>query len=79
MIDIGKKWQNVSIQECMKVNAKLPLPKNEGEADKFREITGGDNTWIGITDLTWSGVKENWTDVEGNQVGNAYVNFRVTI
>ena len=77
MVYMGKKGQNQAMEECKSLNAQLPLPKSKGEADEFRKITGSDHTWIGIRDLTKGGVQANWTDVEGNQIGNAYVNLRV--
>ena len=61
------------------MNAQLPLPKSKGEADKLRNITGFDNVWIGIRDLTKSGDQSKWKDVEGNSIGKAYVNLRVEI
>ena len=76
---MGKKGQNAAMDECKSLNAKLPLPKSKGEADEFRKITGSDKTWIGIKDLTKGGVPANWKDVEGNPIGNAYVNLRVKI
>ena len=74
----GERSQNRAMDECKKLNAKLPLPKSEGEANEFRKITGTDSTWIGIRDLTKSGNKSKWKDVEGNPIRNAYVNLRVT-
>ena len=74
MVYKGKKGQNTAMDECKRLNAKLPLPKSEGEADEFRKITGTDSTWIGIRDLYKSGDKSKWKDVEGNPIGNAYVN-----
>ena len=79
MVFMGKKGQNAAMDECKSLNAKLPLPKNKEEADEFRKITGSDKTWIGIKDLTRGGVKASWKDVEGNPIGNAYVNLRVKI
>ena len=77
MAYMGQKGQNAAMEECKKLNAKLPLPKNKEEAEKFRKITLA-NTWIGIRDFTMGGVKANWKDVEGNPIGNAFVNSRVT-
>ena len=79
MVFMGKKGQNAAMDECERLNAKLPLPKSKGEADEFRKIIGNDRFWIGIKDLAKSGDKSKWKDVEGNPIGNAYVNFRVTI
>ena len=78
MVYMGKKGQNAAMDECKNLNAQLPLPKSKGELDEFIKIVGKDRIWIGIRDLTKSGVKANWKDVEGNTIGNAYVNLRVT-
>ena len=77
MVYMGKNGQNAAMDECKMLNAQLPLPKSKGEADEFRTITGTDSTWIGIRDLTESGDKTKWKDVEGNPIGNGYVNLRV--
>ena len=77
MVYKGKKGQNEAMDECKTLNAQLPLPKNKNEADEFRKITGTDFFWIGIRDLTKSGDPSKWKDVEGNTIGNAYINLRV--
>ena len=79
MVNKGKKGQNEAIDECKKLNAQLPLPKSKNEADKLREVTGTDNVWIGIRDLTKSGDESKWKDAEENIIGNRYVNLRVII
>ena len=78
----GLKGQNAAMDECKKLNARLPLPKSKGEADEFRKVTKTVKTqyyrvWIGIRDLLFTGVRSEWKDVEGNVIGSAYVNFRV--
>ena len=83
MVYMGRKGQNEAMDECKMLNAQLPLPKSKGEAYMFRSITHtrkipGRHVWIGIRDLTKSADKSKWKDVEGNLVGNAYVNLRVT-
>ena len=75
----GRKGQNKAMAECRTLNATLPLPKNKGEADKLKKITGFVSFWLGIKDVTRGKVKANWKDVEGNAIGNSYVNLRVTI
>ena len=79
MVYKGNKGQNEAMAECATLNAKLPLPKSLGEADKFRTITGLLMTWIGIRDLTKSGDPSKWEDFEGNLIRKAYVNLRVII
>ena len=65
------------MDECKALDAQLPLPKSKGEADAFRKITGTDNTWMGIRDLTKSKTQSQWKDAEGNPINSAYVNLRV--
>ena len=77
MVNHGKKHQEAAIDFCKKMNARLPLPKSEGEATKFLKITGSEKVWIGITDSKKSGKMAEWIDIEGNQVGHSYVNLRV--
>ena len=79
MVDKGRKGQNEAMEECKTLNAQLPLPKSKGEADELRKVTGKNNAWIGIRDLTKSGIQSKWRDVEGNLIGDAYVNVRVII
>ena len=82
MVDKGIKGQNEAMEECKTLNAQLPLPKSKGEADELIKVTGNCNAWtcnawIGIRDLTKSGIQSKWKDVEGNLIGDAYVNVRV--
>ena len=79
MVNKGKKGQNEAIDECKKLNAQLPLPKSKNEADKFREVTGTDYVWIGIKDLTKSGIHSEWKDAGDYLIGSRYVNLRVKI
>ena len=78
MVYHGRKSQDEAITFCKKLNAGLPLPKNKGEEDEFLKITGSHLAfWIGLTDSTQSGNKAAWKDLEGNPIGNRYVNLRV--
>ena len=76
MVAMGQKGQNTAMEECRKMNAQLPLPKNVGEVEEFRKVTGNVKTWIGIRDFTKAKDKKNWKDVGGNPIGNAFVNSR---
>ena len=60
-----------------KVNEGIKVCKRK-RVDSISKITGTLNVWIGITDDTKSGKKEKWKDVEGNEIGNAFVNLGVT-
>ena len=79
LINRRKMSQSKGMKLCKSLNARLPLPKSSAEANAFRKITGRFDTWIGISDLTQKGIKEKWKDVEGNEIGNAYVKLRVII
>ena len=77
MVHRGNKNQDEAINICKKVNAGLPLPKGKGEAKEFVKITGSQHVWIGLTDSTKSANKAAWKDLEGNPIGNRFVNLRV--
>ena len=77
MVNHGKKNQDKAIDSCKQLKAGLPLPKSKGEADEFLKITGSESVWTGLTDLTKSGNTAAWIDIEGNPIGNHYVNLRV--
>ena len=85
MSNHGKKSQVAAIDHCRKLNAGLPLPKSKSEAYVFAIKTGkeanikdpGMGSWMGITDSTKSGNKAAWKDLEGNPIGNRFVNIRV--
>ena len=77
MVDHGYKYQDDAIEFCKKMNAGLPLPKSKGEVTEYLKITGYGTVWIGLTDSTNSGKKSAWKDLEGNPIGNRYVNLRI--
>ena len=80
MVYRGNKSQDEAINFCKKSNAGLPLPKSKGEVDEFLKITVSHishNVWIGLTDSTKSGNTAAWKDLDGNPIGNRYVNLRV--
>ena len=77
MVNHGKKNQDAAIEFCKKMNAGLPLPKSKGEVDEYLKITGSENVWMGLTDVTKSGDMAAWKDLDGNPIGNRYVNLRV--
>ena len=79
MVDHGWKHQDDAIDFCKKLNAGLPLPKSKGETAEYLKITGFQRVWIGLTDLTKSGDIAAWKDIEGNPIGNRFVNLRVII
>ena len=78
MINLGTKEQNEAIDSCKKMNAGLPLPRSKNETAEYIKITGNENVWIGLTDITKSGNVAAWKDLNGKPIGNRYVNLRVT-
>ena len=77
MTNLGKKGQDEAIDSCKKMNAGLPLPKSKNETAEYLKITGSQNVWIGLTDSTQSGDMAAWKDLDGDPIGNRYVNLRV--
>ena len=77
MVAHGMKHQDVAIDFCKNLNAGLPLPKSKEETAEFLKITGSQRVWIGLTDVTKSKDIAAWKDIEGNPIGNRYVNLRV--
>ena len=77
MVYHGIKSQDEAIDFCKKLNAGLPLPKSKEETAEYLKITGASSFWIGLTDSTQSGDKTAWKDLDGNPIGNRYVNLRV--
>ena len=77
MTNLGKKGQDEAIDSCKKMNAGLPLPKSKNETAEYLKITGSENVWMGLTDVTKSGDMAAWKDLDGNPIGNRYVNLRV--
>ena len=52
---------------CRERNATLPLPVSLLEFEVFSNFSGPEKAWIGITDRSNSGKKENWKDVENKR------------
>ena len=69
--------QTRAIEYCKKLNATLPLPVSLLEFEVFSNSSGPGNAWIGISDPSNSGKKENWRDFRDKKP--AYVKLRVQI
>ena len=60
--------------KCQELNARLPLPKNDEEIEKFKKlfavVIGGEYEmyWVDMTDNTTSGEKQDWKDAEDKDV-----------
>ena len=85
-VNMGLMTQSEGIQTCKKLEATLPLPKDEAEyafVKKLRaqaysnEATKAKDIFFGLSDPTKSGIRENWIDDNGNKIGDTYVNLRV--
>ena len=59
--------QTKAIDFCRQLNATLPLPVSLLEFEVFSNFSGPEKAWIGISDPSKSGKKENWKDVENKQ------------
>ena len=77
MVNHGNKYQGAAIDFCKNLKAGLPLPKSKEETAEYLKITGSSSVWIGLTDSTKSGDMTAWKDLDGNPIGNRYVNLRV--
>ena len=64
-----------AIQYCGKLNATLPLPVSLLEFEVFSNFSAPEKAWIGISDHSNSGKRENWRDIENEQP--AYIKKRV--
>ena len=78
--DNGSNMRSVGEETCSKyLNAKLPLPKNQAEIDRFLLITKKD-IWLSISDPGKTGLKANWKDITGKTpsfVKQGYQNFPI--
>ena len=63
----GKMNQPTAIKYCMKLNATLPLPMSLLEFEVFSNFSKPNKSWIGISDPSNSGKKENWRDVKNKR------------
>ena len=67
--------QTRAIQYCKEINATLPLPVSLLEFEAFSNFSSPKKAWLGISDPTNSGRKENWKDDQNNK--SVYVKSRV--
>ena len=63
------------MQYCKEINATLPLPASFLEFEAFSDFSSPHKAWIGLSDPSNSGNKENWRDVRNKKP--AYVKPRV--
>ena len=67
--------QTRAVDYCRQLNATLPLPLSLLEFEVFSNFSSPEKAWIGISDSSNSGIKENWRDIENNKP--AYVKTSV--
>ena len=67
--------QTRAIEYCQELNATLPIPLSLLEFEVFSNFTSPDKAWIGISDPSSSGKKENWRDIRN--VRPNYIKLRV--
>ena len=67
--------QTRAMQHCKEINATLPLPVSLLEFEAFSNFSSPQKAWLGISDLSNSGRKENWKDDQNNKP--IYVKLRV--
>ena len=71
----GNMNQTRAVQYCKENNATLPLPVSLLEFELFSNFSSAHKAWIGISDLSNSGKKENWRDLQNKKP--VYVKRRV--
>ena len=71
----GNMNQTRAMQYCKDINATLPLPVSLLEFEAFSNFSRPHKAWIGISDPSGSGKRENWRDVQNKKP--VYVKLRV--
>ena len=71
----GNMNQTRALQYCKEMNATLPLPVSLLEFETFSNFFSPHKAWIGISDPSKSGKKENWKDNQNKKP--VYVKPRV--
>ena len=63
--------QTRAMQYCKELNATLPLPVSLLEFEAFSNFSSPHKAWIGISDPSNSGKKENWRNVQNKNPQDA--------
>ena len=71
----GNMNKTRAMHHCKELNATLPLPVSLLEFEAFTNFSNPHKAWIGISDASNSGRKENWRDVQNKKP--VYVKRRV--
>ena len=67
--------QTRAMKYCKKLNATLSLPISLLEFETFSNFSGAHKAWIGISDPSNSGKRQNWRDSQNKKP--VYVKLRV--
>ena len=75
MVDKGNHRHANAIELCKKLNARLPLPRNQEEADEFAKISAN---WTNVDARNPKKTADGyeWIDAEGKPLGNRPVHQR---
>ena len=90
VVDKGIHRHSEAVEICKKLNARLPLPRDQTEAHGFMSIKGYSmfsksykpyNIWMNVDarNPKKTNEKSEWVDAEGKQLGNRAVYLRVII
>ena len=75
VVDKGSWKHSAAVDLCKKLNAKLPLPRNELESKEFRKISP---SWTNVDarNPKKTTSKTEWVDAENKPLGNRSVHLR---
>ena len=76
VVDKGNHKHPEAIELCKKLNARLPLPRNEQESDELIKIGGKTWTNVDARNPKKTANKAEWVDAEGKPLGDRPVYLR---
>ena len=76
VVDHGYMKHSDAVEFCRKLNARLPLPRNQNEAEKFLKISQDKWTNVDARNPKKTANKAEWVDAEGKPLGSRPVNLR---
>ena len=69
VVDKGKNKHAEAVEICKKLNARLPLPRNQDEANEFLKISPL-FTHVDARNPKQTANQSEWVDAEGKPLGN---------
>lgn len=78
VVDKGNNRHPQAVEVCRKLNARLPLPKSQNEAEMFIRIGGFAYTNVDARNPKKTDNRKEWIDAEGKPLGNKPVYLGVT-